>query len=686
MNNILTKEFRRNIWLLVAITISLFVLNPLFNFLIISTAKANNDYVDTTIFLWLLMTASFMLPIIVAFFFNYLHSKEKIDLIHSLPVTRSTIFAHRYFIGILYIIIPFLINAFLLFAIDNYNFPELVNFELTFILFLAKWLVFGIFCYSLLVFSNIIAGRLVYGALFTALFVFLMFFNPLVLEVDTYVDLNYSYGFYDLLWYGIDDLPTTAQFIQSILMLVILSAILYYMSLYLYKKRSSEATATAVAIPKLELLMKSLTVYSVLLFAYMILQDTGFAIPFLIIIFVLLIFIIEALAISSIRGVKIKNLLKTGALSFTLFAFSLIFALSGIMQKNEINALVENSDEIYSLQVWCNDNYDDNTQNIDFKTYQSDDIEKLITYYANKKLENLKVSDSFGNTNDNSTPAEYRESYNVSFDIIFSEDSRYNYFSLTKAEYQELYNIIEQMENENISIKNTKAILDNKEHLTQFTAYVPEYKNSFYFSLKKLQSYPYIDTHSINGNSEAGAKLLDALEKDLVLATENYDENFAKLPITTMQLSAYGPKINNLYSNINLDVDYKNTLEVIKEIPETVKNLYPTTTIIYEYKLYSLSPEILKKDVYTAEIGLSADYPARRFSDDFVLSNTEPSLTFDSMDIEKYSKDILIYKNTPTDEEFEMYNTMLLYNSTNQTCQIVKVTDKLYYTALFSDK
>lgn len=112
--------------------------------------------------------------------FVFMHSKEKLDFYHSLPITRGRKFAVQYVSGFLIFAVPFTISQILAYILpftDGYKMEHVMkNFVVSLVIHILFFLVF----YSITILAMMLTGRPVIGALGTAVF----FFYPFLMEYD----------------------------------------------------------------------------------------------------------------------------------------------------------------------------------------------------------------------------------------------------------------------------------------------------------------------------------------------------------------------------------------------------------------------------------------------------------------------------------------------------------------------
>ncbi|RDI45426.1 DUF6449 domain-containing protein [Falsibacillus pallidus] len=213
----------------------------------------------------LLMLITIIVPIgLSIFLFRYLQVKQTSDLIHSLPMKREKIFYHYSIAGILYLIIPVLLTGVVLLIqygvldVSMYYQPEEVfiwmgiTSLINIVLFTAGAFVGmltglsavqGVLTYIFVVFP---AGILI---LFSVNLKYFLLGFPreyfMNKEIEKYSPLTRQVSFGQHLLSG-----------KEVIFYIIIAIILYFASLWIYKKRKLEGVSQALAFPFLKPIFK----------------------------------------------------------------------------------------------------------------------------------------------------------------------------------------------------------------------------------------------------------------------------------------------------------------------------------------------------------------------------------------------------------------------------------------------
>lgn len=196
--------------------------------------------------------------------FSYLHSRQKVDFYHGIPVSREKLFWANYANGILIPLIIYGVNlvAALIVAMVNGVVP--VVFAGTVVKAFFLFLIHYSMIYSVTVVSMILTGNILIGILGTGVF---HFFFPTVLLV---LELCYQFFFHTSYRGGstvfgklMDKCSAFTLFISNMVIIgrdgsftdqamrvgaaLAVTALLAFLALLLYKKRGSEAAGKAMA-------------------------------------------------------------------------------------------------------------------------------------------------------------------------------------------------------------------------------------------------------------------------------------------------------------------------------------------------------------------------------------------------------------------------------------------------------
>lgn len=224
-------------------------------------------------------------PVILAvFLFRFLHVKQAADLMHSLPLKRERIFHHYALTGMVLLILPVAIVTGLVYIMHfTYDLGSLFTIH-DLLYWSGTIMVITLLLYIASVFVGIMTGISVVQAVLT--YVFLFF--PIGITVLVSYNLKILlYGFPGDFFLNrqlekLSPITFTAvlesrafQWKDAVLYIV-LTIVLYGLSLFFYKKRNLELASEAIAFPKLRSVFKYGTAFCFMLLGGSYFNDVSF--------------------------------------------------------------------------------------------------------------------------------------------------------------------------------------------------------------------------------------------------------------------------------------------------------------------------------------------------------------------------------------------------------------------------
>ncbi len=357
--------------------------------------------------------------------FFYLHSRKKVDLYHSIPVRREVLFAVSYLNGLLIYLVPYIVNIILCFIILQVNHYMNIEMFVTALSAVGINLLFYCLIYTLVIIAVMLTGNIIISCLGTAVF---FLYGPVLMGIkemyyldfyNTYVGINAESSIYKFLSpigsyfdrasrVGAGIYPEAASRISgifylsaagtdyaeslsaSILKTVLATVALLAFSVFLYKKRPSEAAGRAMAFPVSKPVIKFLLAIPATLGGGIVFREiaaqglTGWFIFGLIFTFIISYGIIEIIYNFDIRSVfnhKIHMLICAVVLAgiVCIFQFDLFQYDVYIPDKNKIESM-----SVYISGLDSRLDYmEQDSQSDDFR-YIGDDI---------YQLKNMKLTD-----------------------------------------------------------------------------------------------------------------------------------------------------------------------------------------------------------------------------------------------------------------------------------------------------
>lgn len=290
------EDLRQRAWLIAILTTVTFLFQPMMLVIGINTRKQwlsdlSIEFTNKDFKQWLFNFMGFgnntLIFCVILFAvlcgvsgFYYLHSKEKLNLIHSLPIRREKLFFIQFVSGFLIFLIPFTLNF--LISLLNISFQGLLSLKLLKISFSAFGIhiLFFLCLYTLSIFAMIMTGKLLtglvltlslltYGTLLLSLFRLLAsrFFSTYFMEITPYyfptlyVTANGSDGFSSPVLAYLSALNQTAENRIPYGLLVfafIITIVFLSLSVLLYRLRPTEAAGKSIAFSKAESILKIL--------------------------------------------------------------------------------------------------------------------------------------------------------------------------------------------------------------------------------------------------------------------------------------------------------------------------------------------------------------------------------------------------------------------------------------------
>ena len=234
------------------------------------------DYIGVNnLFLAFIFT---VLAILVAISgFSYLYSKKKVDLYHSLPVKRETLFFIKTINSILIVLVPFTVSAVISLLIISANVAD-VGLALAVFTAIAQWSILFIFNYLVVILAVMFTGNMLIGTLACFFFYFYFpFFSFLIMGYQKeFFETYYSSGFIlEKIWANMSSIfimfnISNIGVAQSVIIAAVGSVVLFFADLLLYKKRSSESAGKSQAFNITKLPIKFMTVIFLSMLMYLV--------------------------------------------------------------------------------------------------------------------------------------------------------------------------------------------------------------------------------------------------------------------------------------------------------------------------------------------------------------------------------------------------------------------------------
>ena len=256
-----------------------------------------------------LVAAGIIVSAVLAAFtgFSYLQSKNKLDLFHSMPVKRETLFGIQYISGLFIFLIPYGVNILLMLIVCITRTVCTAAVMNSFIVGIFIQLFYFLLFYHVVIIAIVMTGRILVGVFGTIVFFgyapalqavvcgyYQMYFDTFYMSGDSlfhkilgYLSpvtmyINHMTVFYE------NEQNSISVLLENWFMLaavIVIAAVLLAAALWLYKKRPSEAALHSMVFPKSKPVIKVLllTVLSAacgLFFASMAMEAVDFWVAF----------------------------------------------------------------------------------------------------------------------------------------------------------------------------------------------------------------------------------------------------------------------------------------------------------------------------------------------------------------------------------------------------------------------
>lgn len=271
---IIFDDIRRFGWISIAYTLALFFIVPVKILMYYQDERIGKDLIES---IFMLKNTEFQgffiigIPVLLAIFlFRYMQVKTSSDMIHSLPIKRSTIYRSHVFIGVLIMVIPVIIigivSAFLNVTLGLEQYYSIYG--------VIQWvgitalmdLVFFFTCIfvGMLVGSSILQGALTYILLFLPMGLTMLLSEILRIFIygfSGYIEqqsnrfspmVRIFEGFYIDSASRIDN----SMSIKEILIYIIICVVSYFLSKFIYNKRKLEAASQTIAFKTVQYILK----------------------------------------------------------------------------------------------------------------------------------------------------------------------------------------------------------------------------------------------------------------------------------------------------------------------------------------------------------------------------------------------------------------------------------------------
>lgn len=485
------KFFIQNILKSKAIIAVILGIIPILNAIFIMTLSQSSDvqFADLNEISILNILGLYVVPIILAFcMIGYVFKRKSVDFINSMPLSRKEIYVTSVVGGIILIVLMQLINTLIL-VVESAIFTSLiVPFNMILDYFIV-WTVSYIFVFITAALATTITGNHITMIIVTMLILFLVpFLHQYIttgfgytFEVETINDydiIDYNNDFYVsrvlnkvnyTLPYGYLSIFFRGSMInafntESIIKMVGLSIIYFFLGMYLFNKRKMEVNETSFKRDNIHYLVKSLTMLPICTFAMYII---GEEFNITLVLFLLALIVAYSLIYDLISTKSIKNL-KLGILYFigSVVIYTLLYyGVNYLNSDKDIKSI--NTNDITSVAYYIdNADYYSDSEGRFSKIYLDDkyiidytkDIIKSNLSNSKRNYENsIQINIKLNNKNEYKTRIYFdsEEKYNECLNLILNNEKYVN-------EYKDIdYDNIKLVKIGNIVIKDSEKFLTN---------------------------------------------------------------------------------------------------------------------------------------------------------------------------------------------------------------------------------
>ena len=607
--------------------------------------------------------------------FFYLHSRKKVDLYHSIPVKRESLFIANYANGVFIYIIPYMISLVACFLILSANGQMTLRlFKISLATF-SIHLSFYLLLYTLVVITVMLTGNFVVNLL--GAFVFYFYGMTLVQLKDIYYSeffMNYYHraselGFFaylsplNIYYNTLDKYNGSYESVMYTLLKVILLTLCFIsFALFLYKKRPSEAAQKAMAFQISKPIIKFLLVIPISLIGAIIFRDISSSEAIAWYFFGLIFFLLLSYAIIEIiyhfdikKAFHGRLHLLISSITVVLIAITFQYDLIGF------DSYVPKKKDIASMSI-----------NIEGLSNQTTYIQE-VNPFNNLTITKPKLLLDSMDLND--------------FDAAYALGKKGSAIALTDERDYISYDIKYTLKNGRKIYRTYKNVKEDSYDLIKTLYDKDDFKKAMFpllqwesSKLSKVTLMNEFETKTITLDESKKSRFLELYQKEL--RNLSLDELSSEESLATISLEYSGYRRNEYY----IYPSFHNTIEFLKELgfdserrltSEDIKSI-----LVYNYSndydtAYPTTEVIAKNAIYQEEISYSKDmdvkpieYTAKEEFDAILLSIIS-SESFNNnrsvIDCDRRFDVVITYYM----DEYKNTNTISYYFKANQVPEFV---------------
>lgn len=339
--------------------------------------------------------------------FSYLHKEDKLLLYNSMPVKKVSVLVTKYFVGVSYILLCYVVAIISVYLLDSFVYPEYTKISIEFIMMCMTYFLRFIFLYTLFMFVNILLGNGIY----TIFGVGCLLLMPvtLLMNLNKYIGVpyrmnrlngleNYYYSLF-LDQSANQYLVSSTYGVLSLILLLLTSLMLLY-GIWLLQRRKIERVHHTIIFEKGEFYCRQIILYTFLSFFLLIMKDmVSSRVPlflFVSLIFVLITFVLEIIIKGGIPNIKIKILFLQPMLAIFLFFGTVLLAKSNIFVNTYMSdQSIPSIDEVRYVACSVKDEGDSlYSSTRDYVYVEKEDIQNILQLHTELiAMENINEGD-----------------------------------------------------------------------------------------------------------------------------------------------------------------------------------------------------------------------------------------------------------------------------------------------------
>lgn len=273
--------------------------------------------------------------------FSYLHKEEKLILYHSMPAKKENILMTKYFVGIGYLLVSYLITLFTVYGVDKLIYPDYTRISLEYVLMCLTYFLRFVLVYTVCLLANIIVGNAIYTFFGTGILLALPYMVirilqdymevPYVLSKTGGIQNVYATLFLDTR--GSQYLSASKYGILILELSVLIGGLLFY-SVWLLKRRKVERVNHTIAFAKGEKYIRQIILFTFLsgtVIFFMYGWNRTISVLFIGLIYIVFVLVVEVLLKGGIFNIRIKTMALHLILSVLIFGGTIFIAKSNLL-------------------------------------------------------------------------------------------------------------------------------------------------------------------------------------------------------------------------------------------------------------------------------------------------------------------------------------------------------------------